>query len=83
LVVSSFELVNSELGAIITGCPGHQNLQSNIFCRVFRLSIPTEPNISKAAVAKLMDDTVPPIIAIYIVQVDRMVTTRLIVMDML
>jgi hypothetical protein len=83
LVVNSFELVYSELGAIIAGCLGRQNLQSNIFRCLFCLSIPTEPHISKAAVAKLMNNTVSPVISIYIAQLNRMVATRLVVIDML
>ena len=83
LVTGIFELVDPELGAITTRYLGHQNLQSHIFRSPVRLRIPTEPNSSKAAVAKLMDNTVPSIIAIYIPQVNRMVAIRLIVIDVL
>jgi hypothetical protein len=53
LAVSPFELVHLELGAVVTGCLGHQNLSSHIFRCLFRLGIPAEPNSSKAAAAKL------------------------------
>jgi hypothetical protein len=82
-LIRSLEFTNQELGTIACGGLSHKDFQGYVFCSLRRLHVLTEPDISKATIAELVENTVPAIIAKKVAKMDRMVAARFVIEDFL